>query len=128
MVGDNMKQRILLTILLILFPTFTFAQAIGPSIGDELQAAGVSGLPFAWNPQTGQVRTDDPRLTEAQRATIQAVFAAHNPTKLSTEQMEKQAKVKAKTGLIAHCASVEADTTQPVTMRQLCGFLKQALP
>lgn len=52
---------------------------IGAHISEELKAAGVMGLPFAWNPETGAVRTDDPALTAAQRQTILAVFAAHNP-------------------------------------------------
>lgn len=52
---------------------------IAAHISEELNAAGLMGLPFSWNPKTGAVRTDDPALTEAQRKAILAVFAAHNP-------------------------------------------------
>lgn len=101
---------------------------IGPSIGDELAAAGVAGLPFSWNPATGQLRTDDPALTAAQRTAILAVLAAHDPTKLSAATIAEQAKAKAKQDLIAHCADVEADTLQSAKIRKLCGLLKQVLP
>lgn len=50
----------------------------GPTFYDELQAAGVVGLPFSWG--------DDgvwysPAITAAQRRTIEQVIAAHDPTK-----------------------------------------------
>lgn len=51
---------------------------IAAHISEELKAAGLLGLPFAWNPETGAVRTDDPALTETQRQAVLAVFAAHN--------------------------------------------------
>jgi hypothetical protein len=50
----------------------------GPHLGTELIAAGVDGLPFAWG-EDGRLNLADPRLTEAQRTTIAAVFAAHDP-------------------------------------------------
>lgn len=130
MVGGNMRQRIILIGLLVLLPSLVFAQplAVGPSIGDELRAAGLVDLPFSWNPQTGQVRVDDPRLTDAQRTAILAVFAAHNPVKLSAEQLAKQTKEKARTDMIAHCTNIEADTAQPMNLRKLCNLLKQVVP
>lgn len=117
--------------LIFLWTSFAVAgpgDNIGPSISDELATAGVVGLPFAWNPKTGQVRVDDPRLTDAQRTAILAVFAAHNPTKPSAAQQAEKAKTKARTDLIAHCTDIEADTTMSVKMQKLCGLLKLVLP
>lgn len=54
-------------------------KAIGPAFGSELQAAGLAGLPFAWGADgTFQF---DPRMTPTQIAAVQAVYAAHDPTK-----------------------------------------------
>lgn len=54
-------------------------KAIGPNFSNELAAAGLSGLPFAW--LSGGMITFDPRLTGDQIAQINAVYAAHDPTK-----------------------------------------------
>jgi hypothetical protein len=50
---------------------------IAPHIVDELQAAGLLGLPFAWG--TDGALSFGPTLTAPQRAAIAAVFAAHDP-------------------------------------------------
>lgn len=51
--------------------------SIGPSFASELEAAGLLGLPFAWSPEGV---TYDDRLSAEQRAAIEAVVAAHNPS------------------------------------------------
>lgn len=51
----------------------------GPTFGEEVIAAGLGGLPFAWSP-FGKI-TGRERLTAAQNATLDAVIAAHDPTK-----------------------------------------------
>jgi hypothetical protein len=50
---------------------------IGPSFPDELRAAGLTGLPFAWGDDG--TFTFDPRMTPAQVAAVQAVYVAHDP-------------------------------------------------
>lgn len=52
---------------------------LGPTFGDELIAAGLAGLPIAWG--TDGAFTGRERLTDAQRATLDAVIAAHDPEK-----------------------------------------------
>ncbi len=49
---------------------------IGPSFGDEVLAAGLAGLPFSWS-EEGVIY--DPALSDAERARIEAVVAAHDP-------------------------------------------------
>lgn len=50
---------------------------IGPSFAAEIEAAGLMGLPFAWSSEGVTYGAD---LTTQQRAAIEAVVAAHNPT------------------------------------------------
>jgi hypothetical protein len=63
------------------------AKAIGPNFANELAAYGavhsieLIGAPFAWGAD-GALSIDDPRLTDAQKAAIQAVYAAHDPSKV----------------------------------------------
>jgi hypothetical protein len=52
---------------------------IGPTFGAELAAAGLAGLPFAWN-AAGEF-TYDPAITPEQQTAIEAVLAAHDHTK-----------------------------------------------
>lgn len=56
------------------------AKAIGPTFGDELKSAGLLGLPFSWSPE-GAFNLSDKRLSAMQKTAIQAVYAAHDPTK-----------------------------------------------
>lgn len=100
---------------------------IGPSIGDELKAAGVDGLPFAWNPQTGQLRTDDPALTPAQRTTIQAVFAAHDPAKPSADDVAKLERVAAREKHLADLQTIETGATTPVAVQAMAQLLREVL-
>lgn len=51
---------------------------IGPSFGTELAAAGLLGLPFAWD---ANGVTPGVALSEADRARLDAVVAAHDPTR-----------------------------------------------
>lgn len=51
---------------------------IGQHILDDLQVAGLAGLPFAWQTD-GTLDLSDDRLTDAQRVAIRNVFAAHDP-------------------------------------------------
>jgi hypothetical protein len=52
---------------------------IGPTFAKELQAAGLTGLPFSWG-DDGTFAYDE-SMTSDQIAAVQAVFAAHVPTK-----------------------------------------------
>jgi hypothetical protein len=49
---------------------------IGPNFVNEVQAAGLGGLPFSWTPED---ITYGPTLTAAERTTIEAVLSTHNP-------------------------------------------------
>jgi hypothetical protein len=55
-------------------------KAIGPTFRAELAAAGLTGLPFAWG-DDGSL-TFDARMTPDQVAAVQAIYAAHDPTKI----------------------------------------------
>jgi hypothetical protein len=55
------------------------AKAIGPNFVNELKAAGVLGLPFAWG-EDGAIQYGA-AITPVQQAAIEAVYAAHDPTK-----------------------------------------------
>ena len=50
----------------------------GTCFGDEVIAAGIGGLPFAWEPDTG-VFWGRENLTTEQNATLDEVIAAHDP-------------------------------------------------
>jgi hypothetical protein len=52
----------------------------GPAFVDELFAAGLGGLPFSWSAETGEI-TGRENLTAQQNAALDAVIAAHDPTK-----------------------------------------------
>jgi hypothetical protein len=53
------------------------AKRIAPHFSDELQAAGLLSLPFSWSETDGLFT---PALTAQQRAAVEAVYAAHDPT------------------------------------------------
>lgn len=50
---------------------------IGPAFAAEIEAAGLSGLPFGWTPD-GQI-TYGAAMTPEQIAAVEAVYAAHDP-------------------------------------------------
>lgn len=52
-------------------------KAIGPSFSDELQAAGLMGLPFTWGAD-GSFEFS-PAMTPEQTAAVMAVYGAHDP-------------------------------------------------
>lgn len=51
---------------------------LGPSFFSELQAAGLAGLPFSWN--ASGVILYGPDITAEERAAIDAVILAHDPS------------------------------------------------
>ena len=56
------------------------AKQLGPTFGDEVIAAGLGGLPLAWG-TTDETITGRENLTAAQNSTLDAVVAAHDPSK-----------------------------------------------
>lgn len=113
-----------LVMILLLWPALAIAapgDVIGPSISDELEAAGLMGLPFSWRPSDGTVRTDDPRLTDTQRAEIAAVFAAHSRLTPSKAEVKAAAKKRAKEDFAASCRSL---TLTPAE-KTLCAVLSE---
>lgn len=56
------------------------AKQLGPTFGDEVLAAGLGGLPFAWG-ATDETITGRENLTAEQNATLDGVVAAHDPSK-----------------------------------------------
>lgn len=52
---------------------------IGETFANELAAAGLLGLPFAWG-EDGAFQFDG-RMTPEQIVQVAAVYAAHDPTK-----------------------------------------------
>lgn len=53
--------------------------AIGETFPAELEAAHLLGLPFVWS--VNGAFEFDPRMTAVQIASVEAVYAAHDPTK-----------------------------------------------
>ncbi len=54
-------------------------KAIGPTFPAELQAAGVLELQFSWD-MDGNIYFGE-SITEEQKTAIEAVYAAHDPSK-----------------------------------------------
>ena len=54
-------------------------KAIGPNFTNEIVAAGLSGLPFAWS--AGGTIEFGPDMSGSQIAAVQAVYAAHDPAR-----------------------------------------------
>jgi hypothetical protein len=54
-------------------------KTFGPSFVEELVAAGIAGLPFSWGADGSLFGTE--ALADDQRARLDAVIAAHDPTK-----------------------------------------------
>lgn len=57
--------------------------AFGKRFNYEIEQAGLLGLPFTWDTETGDVY--DELLTPEQRATLAAVIAAHDPNAVHPE-------------------------------------------
>lgn len=54
---------------------------LGETFTKELEAAGLGGLPFSWQPDGGISGREN--LTAAENTTLDAVIAAHDPAKLA---------------------------------------------
>jgi hypothetical protein len=54
------------------------SKAIGPNFSNELARVNLIGLPFAWDAD-GNIHFDD-AMTAPQRAAVEAVYDAHDPT------------------------------------------------
>jgi hypothetical protein len=65
---------------------------IGPSFSEELAAAGLLGLPFAWGTD-GRIEYG-PEITDEQRKSIEAVLQAHDG---AASQARHDARVEAMT-------------------------------
>ncbi len=63
---------------------------IGPTFGDELAAAGLSGLPFAWGDEG--VISGRERLTPEQNAALDAVLAAHAHDRVTPADVKEEAQ------------------------------------
>lgn len=55
-------------------------KAIGLSFAHEIETAGLIGLPFSWTSE-GAINFSE-LMTEAQKATVLAVYSSHNPLTL----------------------------------------------
>ncbi len=75
---------------------------IGPTFSDELKAAGVSGLPFAWSVE-GLGPLD--RLTKAQQTAVFAVLEVHDPLKV---RPDRKALLKARAMAATTVAQLKA--------------------
>jgi hypothetical protein len=56
------------------------AKQLGPTFGNEVIAAGLGGLPFAWG-DTDETITGRENLTTTQNSTLDSVVAAHDPAR-----------------------------------------------
>lgn len=54
-------------------------KSIGPNFANEIASAGLRSLPFSWG--ADGVIEFGPSMTSAQISAVEAVYAAHNPTK-----------------------------------------------
>lgn len=52
---------------------------LGPTFGDEVIAAGIGGLPFAWGDDGEFCGREN--LTDEQNIVLDTVIAAHDPSK-----------------------------------------------
>lgn len=62
----------------------------GPNFAEEIEAAGLMGLPFSWDVETGKVWAE--RLTPEQRAKLDAVIAAHEAKPAALDIKREAAK------------------------------------
>ncbi len=65
---------------------------IGLTFGDELLAAGLAGLPFAWGAD-GTFEFSS-RMTAEQRAAVLEVYAVHDPTKTRPQPVDRVAQLE----------------------------------
>jgi hypothetical protein len=96
---------------------------IGPHLAEELQLAGLAGLPFTWG-EDG-VDLTDPRLTSGQIAAIQAVVAAHDPLVPATPSPMVQAKVQFATFRFPDPAQIDAAIDAAANLADLKAILRR---
>ena len=84
---------------------------IGPSFSDELQSAGLLGLPFSWSAD-GTI-TFDPALPPDKQAAVEAVYAAHSPTTPSWAVYQAEAKALLDQSDVTIARCVENSVTVP---------------
>lgn len=92
---------------------------IGPSFASEIAAAGLNGQPFSWGAD-GNIQYAE-RMTQADRARVESVYAAHDPNTpapLSKYEQEMAA-------LMAHLDEIEQRGTPD--SRELARLLKPVL-
>lgn len=70
-------KRLLIFLSVALFSCVSHAQTFGPSFEQEIRAANLGELPFAWN-SNGEIFGRE-NLTTRQNAALDAVIAAHDP-------------------------------------------------
>lgn len=59
-------------------------KSIGPTFSQELAAAGLSGLPFAWG-EDGEITFAD-EMTDDQKTAVMAVYERHDPNLSAAEK------------------------------------------
>lgn len=90
------------------------SKAIGPSFSSELRSAGLFGLHFAW--EADGAITFGADMTQEQVDAVNAVYAAHDPTKIVAPSVAaSQAKIQLlRSGLLdavkAAVAAADAET------------------
>lgn len=95
------------------------AKAIGPSFPEELAAAGLTGLPFAWG--ADGTFSFGPQMVQAQVDQVLAVYAAHNPITPGT----KPAKDKDREDVRALLDAASKGT--PTTVQDLAAALLKVI-
>jgi hypothetical protein len=88
---------------------------IGPKFSEDIRAAGLAGLPFAW---TEDGITYGSTLTPEQRAAIEAVLASHNPQAPATDRDDvRDAYVAAKNALETFAANSTLANAKPALLK-----------
>lgn len=90
------------------------SKRISSSFTKELEAAGLSGLPFSWS-STGELFFSD-GVTADQQAAIQAVYNAHDPDKSDFND-----------NILCQIAALEALETQRRVAEAVLGTEQQVI-
>lgn len=101
------------------------AKSIGPNFPNELAAAGLLGLPFSWT-SVGDIFFAA-TMTAPQIAAVQAVYAAHDPTKLDPAT-QLAAKLAAGVALTSTATPAISATyaLDPTTLDQIGSVARDA--
>lgn len=73
-------------------------KTIGPNFPAEIKAAGLAGLSFGWTPDSALVF--DAAMTPEKIAAVQAVYAAHDPSKPLTQTPQESIDSLERTDMI----------------------------